>query len=59
MTSRFCSRRIVSISIWAAALSILSMGMSWAASTTVVISQVYGGGGNSGATYKKRFHRAA
>ena len=28
------------------------------ASTTIVISQVYGGGGNSGATLSQRFHRA-
>ena len=26
--------------------------------STVVISQVYGGGGNAGATYQQRFHRA-
>ncbi len=31
------------------------LSSSWAASTTVVISQVYGGGGNAGANYKNDF----
>ena len=29
--------------------------MSWAVSTTIVVSQVYGGGGNNGSTYKNDF----
>lgn len=41
---------------WALVVSIsLSTGTALAASPDVVISQVYGGGGNSGATYKNDF----
>ena len=34
-------------------------GPAWATSPNVVISQVYGGGGNTGAPYTERLHRAA
>src|ERR1700754_4802682 len=40
---------------FAAALYIGTMAMGHAVSTTVVISQVYGGGGNSGATFTNDF----
>ncbi len=45
---------IVVLSFFAIALS-LATPPAQAVSTSVVISQVYGGGGNSGATYKNDF----
>ena len=38
-----------------AVVALLLAGLAYAASPNVVISQVYGGGGNSGATYKNDF----
>jgi 2',3'-cyclic-nucleotide 2'-phosphodiesterase (5'-nucleotidase family) len=45
----------VLLGVMAAGLSLASAGTALAASPDVVISQVYGGGGNSGATYKNDF----
>ena len=47
--------RFLTVSLWAIVLTSVAAGSTWAASTTVVISQLYGGGGNSGATYKNDF----
>ncbi|RZK28741.1 MAG: hypothetical protein EOO63_10565, partial [Hymenobacter sp.] len=41
---------------WACALALLLLPLlGWGQSTTIVISQVYGGGGGSGATYNKDY----
>src|SRR4051812_5850515 len=49
LTSRY--RRLISVF----ALFMVSATFCWAASPNIVISQIYGGGGNSGATYKNDF----
>ncbi len=43
------------VAVMAMMLMALPMQSAQAVSTTIVISQVYGGGGNSGATYKNDF----
>ena len=40
---------------WVAALALGAMGPVWASATGLVISQVYGGGGNTGAPYQNDF----
>ena len=56
MTSnRFSFRTLVSLLAFFSALLSLSGTAVAATETSVVISQVYGGGGNSGATYKNDF----
>ncbi len=53
--SRSLSRTLSVVAMFAAMLIALPMPSAQAVSTTVVISQVYGGGGNSGATYTHDF----
>src|SRR5439155_27325651 len=44
--------RFTAIGVFAAILGLLAPPAAHAVSTTIVISQVYGAGGNSGATYQ-------
>ena len=44
------SRRFSAVLVW-----FLATGLSHAASPNIVISQIYGGGGNSGATIRNDF----
>ena len=51
MTTRQCARRILNAAVLTAGMT----GFSIPADAAVVISQVYGGGGNTGATYTHDF----
>ena len=53
--SRSLSRTLSVVAMFASMLIALPMPSAQAVSTTVVISQVYGGGGNAGATYTHDF----
>src|SRR5437899_9729243 len=51
----FRDRLLVSVVLVSMVMTLMPLGPAAAVSTTVVISQVYGGGGNSGATLKNDF----